>query len=241
MESSIKKNIAIFIPGRLYRNYSSYSKDRIQLDKHRYDFSFLKTLKQYYEDQNINVYLFTSLSKECEIPFITNDFIKTFDISNSQINIEDVICPSIIYNFSKRPETNYENTYKMFYHNYKCYELIEKYSKNNDVIFDVLMKWRTDIIIDNIRITNFLKKTIEHFLSFKNDSLFVPSQDLFWGISDQLAYGNLVCMKNYCLVITNLIKLCNNGCIYHPETLLYANCVNSNITINKFDLSYRLL
>jgi len=252
METSIDnvccvKNIAIFISGRLYRNYSSIYKDKYS-DKCKYDFSFLKLVKDFYNSLNINVYFFASLSKDCDIPIITHEFINVMEMSNDlgetedQINIEEVICPSIIYSFVKRPETNYENTYKMFYHYYKCFQLIEKYSKKNNIKFDVLMKWRTDISVHPNSIQSFLEKTIEDFIQMKdNNNLYVPSHDLFWGISDQLAYGNYHCMKQYCNIIKNIITLCKKGVVYHPETLLFQHCYQSNIIVDTFDLSYNLL
>jgi len=252
METSIDnvccvKNIAIFISGRLYRNYSSIYKDKYT-DNFKYDFSFLKLVKDFYNSLNINVYFFASLSKDCDIPIITHEFINVMKMSNDlgetedHINIEEVICPSIIYSFVKRPETSYENTYKMFYHYYKCFQLIEKYSKKHNVKFDVLIKWRTDISVETNCIQSFMEKTIEHFKQIKdNKNLYVPSHDLFWGISDQLAYGNYHCMNQYCNIIGNLINLCNGGIVYHPETLLGAHCSKLGLIIDTFDLIYKLL
>jgi hypothetical protein len=243
METSIYlnshvKNIAIFIPGRLYRNYSIY-KDQYTP---KYDFTFLKILKDFYKYHNINIYFFASLSKDCDIPIITNEFINLMEISNDRINMEEIVCPSIIYCFSKRPETNYENTYKMFYHNLKCYQLIEQYSKIHNIVFDVLIKWRTDISIKQDCIQFFMEKIIEDFMQIKdNNNLYVPSHDLFWGINDQLAYGNYNCMQKYCNMVKKIIGLCKKGVVYHPETLLLQHCYQSNIMVNTFDLSYNLL
>jgi len=240
------KNIAVFIPGRLYRNYASIYKDKYT-DTAKYDFSFLKLMKDFFNSHNINVYFFASLSKDCDIPMITNEFINVMGMSNNisntedQLNVEEVICPSIIYSFVKRPETNYENTYKMFYHNYRCYQLINKYSKKHNIEFHVLMKWRTDISVHHC-MKSFMEKTIEDFMQIKdNNNLYVPSHDLFWGISDQLAYGNYHCMKKYCNIVKNIITLCKRGVVYHPETLLLQHCLGSNIIVNTFDLGYNLL
>ena len=227
METPIK-NIAVFIPGRLYRNSTQY------------DFSFLKTMKDFYNSHYINVYFFASLSTECDIPFITTELINLLEISNEQLNRESVICPSIIYNFPKRPETNYENTYKMFYHNYKCFYLIQQYSKKYNINFDVLIKWRTDIdIIDE---QSFLQDSLKHFSTFSDNTnkIYVPGQDLFWGMSDQLAYGNYYCMNKYCTTIANIISLCKLGYVYHPETLLGAQCFTNDIFIDTFNISYKL-
>lgn len=219
-------NIAIFIPGRLYRNHNEY------------DFTFLQNLITFYNSNNISVTIFSSLSKNCEIPMITKHFQKSFDLSDEQLNIEDIIVPSIIYNFQKRPETNYDNAYKMFYHNYKCFELINQYSNKHNIKFDIIMKWRTDINVTNNE--KFYKNSIQNFSLLTNETLYIPSQDLFWGISDQLAYGNFQCMKQYCLVIKNIISLCKSGIIYHPETLLNYHCLQNNLQINLFYINYNL-
>ena len=87
-----------------------------------------------------------------------------------------------------------------------------------------------------------MEKIIEDFMQIKdNNNLHVPSHDLFWGISDQLAYGNYNCMQQYCNMVKNLIGLCKKGVVYHPETLLLQHCYQSNIMVNTFDLSYNLL
>jgi hypothetical protein len=225
------KHIAIFVPGRLYRN-------------NRYCFDFLQTLKEKLLAENIKPIFFASLSQECDVPSVTEEFGKLFNIiPEEQLNLESVHIPSDIYNFPKRPETDYENTFRMFYHNYRCFQMIQKYSKKNNINFDYVIKWRTDI-----KIYKNFNELCDSIISLsKNDEIknenavYVPAQDMFWGISDQLAFGNYRVMNIYCQCVLNIHIMCHSGIIYHPETLLYNHCKLNNLYVKNFDAFYHVL
>jgi len=188
------KHIAIFVSGRLYRN-------------NRYCFDFLQTLKEKLLAEKIKPVFFASLSQECNIQSVTEEFCDIFDVNKEeQLNIESVHIPSDIYNFPKRPEANYENTFRMFYHNFKCFKMIEQYTEKHNIIFDYVIKWRTDIGIYNG--FNELLHTIVSLVKTddaKNENaVYVPAQDMWAGISDQLGLGNYRVMNTYCQCISNI-------------------------------------
>ena len=225
------KHIAIFVPGRLYRN-------------NRYCFAFLKTLKEKLLSENIKPVFFASLSEECDVQSITEEFCNLFDIfREEQLNIESVHIPSDIYNFPKRPEANYENTFRMFYHNYKCFKMIEQYTEKHKVTFDYVIKWRTDIGIYNgfNELLHSIVSLVKTDDAKNKNAVYVPAQDMWAGISDQLGLGNYNIMNTYCQCISNIHIMCHSGIIYHPETLLYNHCKLNNLDIKNFDAFYHVL
>jgi hypothetical protein len=84
-------------------------------------------------------------------------------------------------------------------------------------------------------------------LKAKNDEIknenavYVPAQDMFWGISDQLAFGNYRVMNIYCQCVLNIHIICSMGYIYHPESLLYNHCNFKNLYVKNFDAFYHVL
>ena len=227
----VDKHIAIFVSGRLYRN-------------NRYCFSFLETLKEKLLSENIKPVFFASLSQECNVPSITEEFCKLFNIiPEEQLNLENVHIPSDIYNFPKRPETNYENTFRMFYHNYKCFQMIQQYTEKHNLTFDYVIKWRTDIGIHKgfDELFNSIINLAKNDDAKNENAVYVPAQDMFWGISDQLAFGNYRVMNIYCQCVFNIHIMCYSGIIYHPETLLYNHCKLNNLDVKNFDAFYNML
>lgn len=161
-------------------------------------FQYLDTLKLIKEKYNPT--FFCSLNADS----ITDEmslFFKTFDLSKDQYNIEKTIVPPIYFTLDKCPVTNVANTYSMFYHNKKCFELIEKYPQK----FDVILKFRADIDASMpLEIISPLPNTV-----------YIPFSD-FWdstdhehgGTNDRIAYGDFNTMKLYCGAVDNILKFC---------------------------------
>jgi hypothetical protein len=138
-------------------------------------------------------------------------------------NIEEVYPPAELFNRYKRPETNIKNMWSMYYHNKKCYEMIEKSQKK----YDYIIKFRGDISYENFNIPTGI------------DSIYIPKSNDFGGINDQIAIGNNENMKWYCSLIDYIDFYSQKELILHPETLL--NCHLRDLSIKRFDFDYKLI
>jgi hypothetical protein len=171
------------------------------------------------------------------------EFLKTFNLSEDQYNIEKTIVPEILYSFKKRPETIIANTYSMFYHNKRCFDLIEKYYQK----FDIIIRFRADIHSPEVL----------PILNIKPNTIYIPKgQDPFEGtINDQVAYGDFNSIKIYCEVVNNIIAFCNcnkpqliksfnsiinKNTLFHPETLMKKQLDVCRLNIIRFDYTYNL-
>jgi hypothetical protein len=203
-------------------------------------FQYLNTLHLIKEKYNPT--FFCSLNEES----ITDEillFLKTFNLSKNQYNIEKTIVPEILYTFRKHPVTIVSNTYSMFYHNKRCFDLIEKYPQK----FDIIIRFRADI--DSPEILSLLH--------INPNTVYIPKgNDPYEGtINDQVAYGDFNTMKIYCEVVNNIIEFCtinkpqliksfnsimNKNKLFHPETLMKRQLDLYKININRFDYKYVL-
>jgi hypothetical protein len=97
-----------------------------------------------------------------------------------------------------------------FYNDYKNIELIENFEKNNNMLFDIICKIRSDMIIKSNDFSFILDNPNEFIIRNKH------MQDIrFWGhvykdtplmISDAFAYGNKISMKHYCSTYEWILK-----------------------------------
>lgn len=160
----------------------------------------------------------------------TENFIQDLHIPNECISIQDLQVPSYIYNFKKKEETKYFNVYSMFFHNKMCFSLLEKYTKKHNIAFDIVLKYRTDIIF---------KEPIQ-FEECDLGTLYIPIGYNFGGVNDQVAYGDLDTMRVYCSCIDYLKDVCDNGVLFHPETILNTHLLHRQMNIVRFPFSYRI-
>lgn len=164
----------------------------------------------------------------------TTNFIKRFiidmNISKDCINIQQVQVPSYVYSFKKKEETDYFNSYSMFYHNKLCFNMLEEHCKKYNNNFDIILKFRTDINYQNpLNIADVIDK----------NTLYIPSGFNFGGINDQVAYGDYDAMSEYCDCIDDLKSICEEG-IFHPETILNQFLIKRDINIVRFPFVYRI-
>lgn len=204
--------IAMYFSGRIETTIYEKIKEHLNKLKERYDIKF-----------------FCSLNKDNEDEY-TKIFCRDFMINDTCKNIEKTITPNEIYNLKKKDETVYDNTYSMFYHNKKCIDLIDNYEKNNLIKFDVIVKYRADIISDEIM-------NIEIPLE---NTIYIPKDHDWGGINDQIAYGDKKTMEKYSDCVNNIINYCNSNIIYHPETLLLHHINTLNLEIIRYGYKYVL-
>ena len=134
-------------------------------------------------------------------------------------------------NYATRYVVIRPNMVSHFYNSFKCFQLIEEYQKENNFTYDIIIKFRADIISSE---ELNLEKNVEP------NNIFIPSGWDHCGINDQVAYGDYNTMKLYCDVYNRIENMCNNGCDFHPETLILRLLINNNIRINRFNYNYNL-
>lgn len=204
--------IALYFSGRIItKDFDYFIKFLIDL-RSKYDIIFFCSLNQ----ENIDDY--------------TIKFCKLLDIDEQRLNIEKTNVPDEIYNYKKNKETNYTNTYSMFYHNKRCTELIEKYEINTGILFDVIVKYRGDIIPNETMKIEYPEP----------NTLYIPDGKDYSGINDQISYGNKKAMKQYSECVDNIIKYCKSGVIYNPERLLRHHIRYKELKIKRYDYEYNL-
>lgn len=123
---------------------------------------------------------------------------------------------------------NINSLLSMFYKIEQCNNLKSQYEKENNFIYDCVIRFRPDIqLLENIIINNL-------------DKINIPKYGDFFGINDQMAFSNSYNMNQYCLY-SKINKLINNNVMIDPELLNQTNLLDIGIPINRFDLKYNLL
>lgn len=143
------------------------------------------------------------------------------------MNFEKTIIPEIMYTFNMHYHSVREKVYSMFYHNFRCFELITNYQNKYNMKFNTIVKYRADFNTSNILPLNH---------ELKENTVYRPyNLNYTWG-DDKVAYGNYESMKKYCNVVNNIISLCGDDKIlYHPETLLDEHLKKENLNIENFE------
>lgn len=229
-------NVAIFISGRL----------------NSYEEKLLKLLK----NSNYNIHLYLSIND-----IQSNFYLKALNkLSNYVIDVNFEIF-EIPMSFSEKfinKDTNDRlplpyNQLSMFYNDAKCLSMIEAYQKRNNYFYDLIMKFRSDILPFSNNFPqlkapeeNFLYSVIppttEQMYLLNNKKNNFVNKKIPW-ISDAIIYGNFLSMKKY----TNTYKFCLllndnfNGrypCDFEPSVTL--NAYYQNLEIEYFNYNYKL-
>lgn len=208
-----RKKIAIYYSGRIEHNKYKINKDRLEEYEKKY-----------------NVTHFCSLNKEANGDEFTNNFCKDFNITEDRINIEKTILPDEIQKSDIAIEGNLNNMYSMFYHNYKCIELIKKYQERHNYKFDIIMKYRSDV---------YSQHPIE-FEKLEDNTIYIPHDADYGGINDQIAYGNYNSMFIYSKCNLEFLECAKKTRRFHPESILLQHLKNSKLNIVRFKFNYRL-
>jgi hypothetical protein len=179
---------------------------------------------------------FTSFAKEngktINLP------LEFFNVS-SMIKIEeDCILPDLSYQKSKYKYQDFqldsENDPKLIYYQLKQFQsvfnMVKEYEKNNNMIFDYVMRLRPDLEF----------KSIFNWQLFE-DSIITPSEDYFRGYNDRFAIGPRNMMEvymnrlDYWMSENNEINFTTQN-----EVNLKHHLDNHNIIVNKIpiDLQY---
>lgn len=162
-------------------------------------------------------------------------FVCDEDLSIPNINHEIIKEPQSIYDESvlqlfgsrKNPETSVENCINMFYKIMKCNEFKTQYENEKNFKYDIVIRLRTD--------THFREPVI---FSEDKDNIFIPSNLDFGGVCDQFAYGSSQLMDKYCDIFNNIKQYFDEGCKFHPETLLKYHCDKSGLNVIRQDVGF---
>jgi hypothetical protein len=136
---------------------------------------------------------------------------------------------SILEQFNSRTGhgTSVKNGLNMFYKIMKCNHLKIKHENKHNFKYDTVVRLRTD--------TTFQKPLI--FLEDK-DKIFTPHNCVGGHVCDQFAYGSSDLMDKFCDVFPNIKKYFDEGCIFHPETLLEYHCKKLDLNIVREDVGF---
>lgn len=213
MNNKIK--VAIYYSGRVEHKKYNENKEKI-----------LKYNEKY------NVVHFCSLNERGNSIEFIEKFRHDFNIKDEQYFIENTILPDNIKNSNISIDThsNLDNMYSMFYHNYKCIELIKNYQEKYKCNFNVIIKYRADI-----KSYDLLK--FEQDIPLLYNTIYIPDNFDWGGINDQIAYGNYESMKKYSECYLKFLEISKIVKVYHPETILngYLNYINIKVKRIKFD------
>lgn len=136
---------------------------------------------------------------------------------------------SVLQSFRSRNHciTPIENSINMFYKIMKCNELKKQYETEKNFKYDVVVRLRTD--------THFREPVI---LSEDKDKIIVPHHLGYGGVCDQFAYGSSDLMDTFCDLFPNIKKYFDEGCVFHPETLLKYHCNKLSLNVVEQDVGY---
>lgn len=130
-----------------------------------------------------------------------------------------------LFNSRKKSETSVENCINMFYKIMKCNELKTQYENKHNFKYDVVVRLRTD--------TPFREPVI---FSEDKDKIFIPNNLDFGGLCDQFAYGSSDMMNVFCDLFSNIKRYFDEGCIFHPESMLKYHCDKLYLNIIRQDV-----
>ena len=212
------KNIAILFAGRVkaYKpgSYLSYKKfiEQPLLDKGYTPHVFLS-----HNNRNTDVDL--------------EDFKNSYNVKgfeNTRFDDINTYCHIPIQETTKP-----QYAYPMFFHIYRAFLLLEKYSIENTINFEAVLYMRAD--------EEFLEPLELNIDTLADNTIYIPSgNDYRGGVNDQFAYGKTEAMKKY-LVFPNILQLWEKyEILFHPETYVSYNLIYQTLNCVRFPLKYLL-
>ena len=121
--------------------------------------------------------------------------------------------------------TNVHNVIRHFINKHRVLSLLEKHGAE----YDAIISLRIDCVFNG----KF------KFDSIKDNTIYIPEGYDYYGINDQIAYGNLNVMKMYNSIFLNISMLLEKGLsILHPESLTLANIRYNKLQVVRVSLPY---
>jgi hypothetical protein len=125
----------------------------------------------------------------------------------------------------KTPDSGVDKSVNMFYKIMKCNQLKLQHENKHNFKYDVVVRVRTDV--------PFREPII---FSEDADKIFVPGHLNHGGICDMFAYGSSHLMDNFCNVFPNIKQYIDEGCHFHPETILKYHCNKLSLNVVNQDI-----
>lgn len=110
-------------------------------------------------------------------------------------------------------------------------ELIKKHQEKNNIVFDIIIKYRSEIQSNDIL-------QLDHLI--EENKIYIPRDYDWGGINDQIGYGDFNSMYTYSNCYKNFFGYAKEINQYHPESILYCHIKNSNLSVEKVNFRYRL-
>jgi 2-polyprenyl-3-methyl-5-hydroxy-6-metoxy-1,4-benzoquinol methylase len=117
----------------------------------------------------------------------------------------------------------------MFYKVEHCNSLRKEYEAETGVKYDVVIKFRTDI---------FVEEPIPISQAYDLNKLYLPAEGNYGGINDQIAWGSPEIMDKYASLYSNLEGLLKAGSYFNPEKLMQSNVERLKIPVNRVHFKY---
>lgn len=200
----------------------------------------IKTFEECYDSLKFNI---LEQLKEHEIDsFLSHNIINKNDDIKKFINLYNVK----LYEETDMNDTSYYEkkiilnnnngarwtSILMYYNIYNAFNLMEKYSIENNIKYDIIIYLRADMIFKTPLIINRI---------IEENTVYIPNINDWAGINDQFAYGNFETMKKYCSLYLNVEDYYNKTNIkFHTETYVKIHINEQNLNLVRFDLNYDL-
>jgi hypothetical protein len=172
--------------------------------------------------------------------------IQNLDNFCTEINLENYDSDYFTIQFSSQQYIQYpglcchttaSNAASCHYKIADSFSLAEKYSKNNNINYDIIIRIRPDIVYNNIIDIGNIKAAL------LNDYLYMPFSHgkytcVTKNLMDHFFYGNVRTMKKTMDAFNNISEFLKIDNPHTVEGFLYNQIINNNIIINRFMLSY---
>lgn len=125
-------------------------------------------------------------------------------------------------------ETRRQNSISMFYHNYKCTQMILE----TGVRYEAIVKFRAEIDSDS---------EFDLPSALIENTVYVPHGYNYRGVSDRVAYGTVGSMLVYGSLYLHIHNyVFSKGAIMNPEYLVMFHINENNMNLMRFPYTYRL-
>jgi hypothetical protein len=155
----------------------------------------------------------------------------SFDVENYEAGFESKWNELVSHNeYKLETNANLVSMISMWYKTLRANQLKKKYENLMGVKYDLILKTRPDIILE------------EPIELIQSDSLAIPfGWDWSEGINDLMAWGNQSNMETYCELFYSFVSLSNSMDKINPETMLkeYLKIKNIKTERPKVDLTLR--
>ena len=215
----------------------------------RYEVCLLHTLKKttYHDidlflsinDENENCDYYNKMKKDLK-PWLKGCYIKKYKIPEDFFNLFDKTKNASTNQFIDGKWVPY-NVLSMLYNDNNAYNMAIKYSNKHSIKYDIIMKFRSDIIELTIPKelpfnNNIHLHSVVHICFFKCYILGKKELGKTWIISDAWVWGSIETMKIYCnaydFVLKTYVERDGNYNVH------FESCITDNILFNKIQYSY---